>query len=459
MRDGRDLERLAAGLAESVRKFVLGGGKQEMVSAIGQHCGVSPLRAHRIAHGYTLAEVADLLKKILRDSGDPSEGLAHQVVSRWENGQDNPSRRYLDALCFLYRTRPDLLGFGRDYSPDSGHDSAGLPSGGTATRSSGHPLPDRDAGLILPRDLSGISTPGAVELLEQWAEESGYRLYTSPPGEFIPARMADLAYVQALLLRGRSPDLQRRLHRIAVMTAGFIAIRLSDVEDAPEAFNWLSIARQHARRARDSGLEAWIVGHTAYAHACFQRSLGQGLNAAKLAQAANGPRRGPAALFGYLAEAGVQARLGRRRETITAVRQAQRVFEALPTHQVAADGLRVPEYFVCWHQSTALSILGEARLADPLRRRALELPLGRTDLVGRALLHLDKASLKLGVGDVGQGCTLIRQTWEELPQDLKVGQITARTKAIMRNAQSIHHMPPEMASLQEYLHFAEAPGK
>jgi len=43
-------------------------------------------------------------------------GLSHQTVSRWETGADFPSSHYFDALCRLYHTRPDRLGFGHDYS-------------------------------------------------------------------------------------------------------------------------------------------------------------------------------------------------------------------------------------------------------------------------------------------------------------------------------------------------------
>jgi hypothetical protein len=58
----------------------------DAAAAIHAHCGVSLLRAYRIAHGHTLLETVELLKTILRENGTPSEGLAHQRVSRWEKG-------------------------------------------------------------------------------------------------------------------------------------------------------------------------------------------------------------------------------------------------------------------------------------------------------------------------------------------------------------------------------------
>ena len=142
------------------------------------------------------------------------------------------------------------------------------------------------------------------------------------------------------------------------------------------------------------------MGTLSHGYSCYGVSLAQGLNAAKAAQAINGSRHNHSTLFGYLAEAGNQARLRRRQETLEAVRHAQRIFEALPREQDVANGVKIPEYFLRWHQSNALSIIGEARLAGPLRMRALELPMGNIDLVGRALLGLDEASLMFRAGEV-----------------------------------------------------------
>ena len=293
-----------------------GASTQEIVSAISKHCAVSPLRAYRIAHGYTLVEAVGLLKEILRDSETPGEGLAHQTVSRWENGLDKPIGRYLDALCQLYRSRPDLLGFGRDYSLGAGRGTAAGTPGNLLTASSavdGQSFSvSRQAELDLPQVLNHTSSGlEAIEILEQRAEESGYKLYSGRPADFVPARMIDLASIQGLLLQGQSLNLQRRLHRAAARNAGFIGIRLTDVASADETFNWFGIARRAARQAQDSEIEAWIAGHASDGYSCYGVSLAQGVNAAKAAQAINGSRPNHAALFGYLAEAGNQARLGR----------------------------------------------------------------------------------------------------------------------------------------------------
>ncbi|MEV0064572.1 helix-turn-helix transcriptional regulator [Nocardia sp. NPDC050718] len=387
-----------------------------------------------------MVEVVGLLKDILQTDGS---GLAHQRLSQWENGMDTPTPRYLDALCQLYRTRPDRLGFGHDYSD---------PEPGPTPRfeeivERRHFLSSAAAGAVflsLPVSTAGQPTSdhrvsanrkpstAYLDLLEELTEESGFALYTAPPEEYIPARMIDLARIQACLLTSSAADVQRRLHRTFAKNAGFIAIRLNDVAGVDDTFEWFSVARRAARRAGDIEVEAWIAGHICDACACYGHSFKSGLAAARLAQSCggNGHANAPA-VFGYLAEAGVQARMGRRRETLDAVRNADRMFAALPDTETVADGLHVTEYFLRWHQSNALTMIGMKSQADPLRTRALELPFSRQDQVGEALLQLDQAALCLGAKDLEQGCRTITDMWDRLPAGFRTGQIPRRALQVL----------------------------
>jgi hypothetical protein len=197
-------------------------------------------------------------------------------------------------------------------------------------------------------------------------------------------------------------------------------------------------------------MEAWIAGHLCDAHACYGHSLRHGLDAARVAQLASGSAPNSAALFGYLSEAGVQARLGHRRETLVAVRTAERVFDSLPADMIAADGIRIPEYFLRWHQSNALSIVGAGRLADPLRQRALTLSAESGDLVGRSLLHLDRSALMFSAGEIDGACHFVREAWD-VPAEFHVGQIPSRTKTILSALPASQIGTPEVRLLVEYL--------
>jgi transcriptional regulator with XRE-family HTH domain/tetratricopeptide (TPR) repeat protein len=105
--------------SRQIRERLVGASRWQVAGAIHQHCGVTLLKAHRLAGDWTLEQVADRVCVICEESGRGRPLLTAQRVSHWESGREAPSAKYLDALCRLYRTRPDRLGFGRDYSDDA----------------------------------------------------------------------------------------------------------------------------------------------------------------------------------------------------------------------------------------------------------------------------------------------------------------------------------------------------
>ncbi|WP_067899889.1 helix-turn-helix domain-containing protein [Nocardia vaccinii] len=436
-----------------------GGSDHQAALAVHHQCGLSLLRAHRIARGYTLVEAVELLKDVLASRGTPSAGLSHQRLSQWEHGQDVPTPRYLDALCYLYRTRPDRLGFGNDYSDleplsHNGIQDAmdrrhflGLASASAAAVTA-HPAAEL-FGEEIGSSGARPTTAAQVALLEERTERIGYHLYTAP-ADFIPARMVDLARIQTCLLTTRSEELRRRLHRLYAKNAGLIAMRLTDVAGAGDAFAWYGIARRAARRAQDDAVQAWIAAWTCDACAGYGR-LDLGLAAARAAQSAGAERANSATVLGFLTEAGVQARSGRHRETLEAVRKADRMFDRLPEKATAADGFHASEYLLRWHQANALALVGAHEHATPLRERVLELPVARHDRVGLALLQLDGAAAGLDAGQAEQCCHTIGSIWSRLPDDLRFGLVHERIVELLDALESRRIAIPEAAEVRQLL--------
>lgn len=77
---------------------------------------VHPLEAHRWAHGWDRAELSARIDLAYRQDGLIPPGISDAELCRWEHGQRRPSDERIDVLCRVYSTRPDRLGFGRDYS-------------------------------------------------------------------------------------------------------------------------------------------------------------------------------------------------------------------------------------------------------------------------------------------------------------------------------------------------------
>src|SRR5260370_36308745 len=95
---------------------------RSIAAEIRSCCGQAPLRAHRLAYGWTVTAAIGALHG--QRGGD---GRGHPSVSRrawqdWEAGK-RPNRHNQDLLGRLFGTGPVELGFARDYR--EGDDSAG----------------------------------------------------------------------------------------------------------------------------------------------------------------------------------------------------------------------------------------------------------------------------------------------------------------------------------------------
>lgn len=113
--------------ARQIRERLVGASRWQVAGAIHQHCGVTLLKAQRLAHDWTLDQVAEQVCRICEEAGLGRPLLTPQRVSHWESGREAPSPKYLDALCRLFRTRPDRLGFGHDYSDDADEPAPPVP--------------------------------------------------------------------------------------------------------------------------------------------------------------------------------------------------------------------------------------------------------------------------------------------------------------------------------------------
>jgi transcriptional regulator with XRE-family HTH domain len=91
------------------------------------------LEAYRYAYGWTRADLSQALDMLYERDGLRPPGIALEQICNWEHGRAKPSVERLDYLCRVYETRPDLLGFGRDYA-NTADDAHAAAEGTAATR-------------------------------------------------------------------------------------------------------------------------------------------------------------------------------------------------------------------------------------------------------------------------------------------------------------------------------------
>lgn len=96
-------------------------GIERLVSAIHDCCGVSRLRAHRLARGWTLRVAVAEFRHMCSEAGVVSPPKVDEdQLAVWEKRPDHrPRASTVDLLCRLYRTDSQSLGLVGDYSRSS----------------------------------------------------------------------------------------------------------------------------------------------------------------------------------------------------------------------------------------------------------------------------------------------------------------------------------------------------
>ena len=83
---------------------------------VAVHCGVSPLKAHRLAWGWTVAQAVEAFHRMCRREKIKPRGLTTRSWMDWEAGA-RPNWDYQDLLSRLFQASPVRLGWAADYAP------------------------------------------------------------------------------------------------------------------------------------------------------------------------------------------------------------------------------------------------------------------------------------------------------------------------------------------------------
>jgi tetratricopeptide (TPR) repeat protein len=87
---------------------------QAIAAEIQSCCSQRPLRAYRLAYGWTVGAAIKALQDRCVSDGLGHPGISKRAWQDWEAGK-RPNRHNQDLLCRLFGTGPVQLGFGQDY--------------------------------------------------------------------------------------------------------------------------------------------------------------------------------------------------------------------------------------------------------------------------------------------------------------------------------------------------------
>ncbi|MFY1615435.1 helix-turn-helix domain-containing protein [Micromonospora sp. WMMD736] len=445
----------------------------QIVAELNSRCGISLLRAHRLASGRTLNEVARAIQQLIIAEGEPAPMLGHHRVSRWETGVERPSPRYMDALCRLYKARPDLLGFGRDYrtmvpesepagpEPDpqpapapvlqAGVTAAEMVRPGTNEESSDRMKRRETLRALLGITGGGLAGPAlrALDLTREhmsntlqhrsvtettvdwWEEQAalhGNSYRTKPAIQLLGSAILDFDDIEQLLAYRQSLQSQIRLTTVAAQLAGLIGVLCVDLGEPAQASRWFQVGKLAAEEVQDRGLRAWIRTREALLLLYYAGPA----DAARAARSARHLASGLPSVAGAMApavEARALAMIGRGAEAQTLMEQANRNFDLIP-RDVRNGGLfGFPERKFRFYEGNVLARVGSFEATARCHQQALaQYP--SHDVVDRAHIALDGAVSLIRRGELIEACRATTRTLLDLPVDTGIGAVVAEADEI-----------------------------
>ncbi len=365
------------------------------VERIVEGFGVSRLKAHRLARGWSRPQAVEAVLATYDAEGLARPGLTTGRLCHWEHGKTRPGEEYLDRLCRVYQTRADRLGYGHDYASSepepepaekpladyAGHDGPAYDEEtDTDRRQLFHAAGATGVGLML--EQIGLASmrlsrklvqsnigPATLEHLQQRVTSLLAKIHQTPSDQMLRTA-ATLRDEIALLLDGKQTLTQRALlYRIAGQVSTLLGGTSFELGDFPGAYAHLRTAEQLAGEVGDHRLLASVrveQGTVALWQGDFRMALSYAQDGQRYA--VNGAQR---ALLAARCEARALAQMRDPSGVFEAIGRAER---ALPSHTPGDD-------LAGWYLSTpgdlelytgiSLLWLGQPKDAAPHARQAI----------------------------------------------------------------------------------------
>ncbi len=411
--------------------FLLEGIAARIVRDYGFHS----LKAHRLAHAWTVEAAVGAFHVMCEESRLGARGLTARSWLEWEAG-DHPSADYTDLLCRLFRSDPVSLGFRSAYNEPAAEPRAGRIAGGRAERQTAEVVGRAARDSLVHVCAAELSDAGPA-LLDLFAADitrlARAYLHEAPLPVFTELLGIRRGACE-LLARRLRPSQRVRLLVLAGQVCGLLANASLDLGSSEAAAAQARAAWTYALAAGHDGLSAWIRGLQAMiAHWSQDQRTAMTL-------ARDGQRYASSATARtrlHAIEALACASIGAQREALAALEAAERVQRCRPgtdeIHDVTAGEFGFSPAKRSYLAGSTYVRLGLPRQAIASAGTAIRLyqdgPVTERSYGNEALARADLVSayvLADNLEAAGQSAAVIF----ELPADQRIDGLSRRLRGI-----------------------------
>ncbi|MFJ4868528.1 XRE family transcriptional regulator [Streptomyces sp. NPDC088757] len=415
-----------------------GVGLCGIVDTIHHHCGVSLLRAQRLARDLTLKQAAAHLNALAATRENPPRFDGDQL-GHWETGRQMRAKT-LALLCEYYECAPEDLGFERVADAALPPCSAVVPAGRSLTR-----LP-HERGLYdgealrqhvdaarrsVDRTLaSGTVSSNQLDLLDEqvlWARQQ--YVYT-PPAPMIRVLLDHLSEVEMLAEQRQPAAVAVRLSELTAMLATLIADALMKLGQLSRSQSWYATARNAADDSGNLELRARVRAQAAMLP-FYYGPLEAAVNLSREARIISRGRPSATTAFASAAEARALAKLGDSEGAETALKRAAAMFEQSGAGGRGDDeAFGFPERRFRLYESGTLTALGRTSEARRVQEAALRLYPSKTG-IDPALLHFETALCLAYDQSPAEACRLAGTTLLRIAPEHRTPIVEQRAREVI----------------------------
>ncbi|WP_433364589.1 helix-turn-helix domain-containing protein [Streptosporangium sp. CA-115845] len=447
----------------------------QTAQAVHGCCGVSLLKAHRLARGWSARQSVQELEELCERQNLGEARASIDLLNAWENNRARPRPQTIDLLARLYRANAVRLGLAGDYCEDGGGAKVVVVSGGEGR--SPYQAEERErseddierralfhhallgsrsvmTGRLLAevertrQDLDrtlAISTVSEEQLDRLDEQVLRYRreYISSAPVPMLYRLMLELSDVRTLSLTRQPAMAQRRLLNATVMLALLSADALMKLGDTRQAHAWYGTARTASDDMGDVRLRALVRAQQAMLP-YYYGDLAETVRLAREARMLAGNAPSSPAALGAAAEARALARMGEHKAARVALAEAERIFARMPPEGHDHLAFRFSERRLQFYRIGTLIELGEDVDWKPGPTSPSE-----PYAIDPVLILLDQAAHLVRDGKIDDACHLAEKALLQVPQEHRTSIVLNRARALLSEVPQTRHRAAAVRRLND----------